>query len=80
MRPIGVGVLRKVEGDKTGKMRNDPGDAAQLPGPGAAAEMKDLVTRAISEHATEQMQQHCSTVDQTEMRQRDRQGQVARGA
>ncbi|MEP6655402.1 MAG: site-specific integrase, partial [Myxococcales bacterium] len=34
-----------------------------------AAEMKDLVTRAISGHATEQMQQHYSTVDQTEMRQ-----------
>ena len=33
-----------------------------------AAEMKDLVTRAISGHATEQMQQHYSTVDQTEMR------------
>ena len=31
--------------------------------------MKDLVTRAISGHATEQMQQHYSTVDQTEMRQ-----------
>jgi len=34
-----------------------------------AAEMKDLVTRAISGHATEQMQQHYSTVAQTEMRQ-----------
>ncbi len=34
-----------------------------------AAEMKDLVTRAISGHATEQMQQHYSTVEQTEMRQ-----------
>lgn len=34
-----------------------------------AAEMQDLVTRAISEHATEQMQQRYSTVDQTEMRQ-----------
>jgi hypothetical protein len=31
--------------------------------------MKDLVTRAISGHATEQMQQHYSTVPQTEMRQ-----------
>jgi integrase len=34
-----------------------------------AAEMKDLVTRAISGHATEQMQQHYSTVAQAEMRQ-----------
>jgi integrase len=34
-----------------------------------AAEMKDLVTRAISGHATEQMQQHYSTVAQTEMRE-----------
>jgi hypothetical protein len=34
-----------------------------------AAEMKDLVTRAISGQATEQMQQHYGTVDQTEMRQ-----------
>jgi hypothetical protein len=34
-----------------------------------AAEMKDLVTRAISGHATEQMQQHYSTVAQSEMRQ-----------
>ncbi len=30
--------------------------------------MKDLVTRAISGHATEQMQQHYSTVAQAEMR------------
>jgi len=34
-----------------------------------AAEMKDLVTRAISGHATEQVQQHYSTVAQTELRQ-----------
>jgi integrase len=34
-----------------------------------AAEMKDLVTRAISGHATEQMQQHYSTVAQTEIRE-----------
>jgi integrase len=34
-----------------------------------AAEMKDLVTRAISGHATEQMQQHYSTVAQAEMRE-----------
>jgi hypothetical protein len=34
-----------------------------------AAEMRDLVTRAISGHATEQMQQHYSTVAQTEMRE-----------
>jgi len=33
-----------------------------------AAEMRDLVTRAISGHATEQMQQHYSTVAQSEMR------------
>ena len=34
-----------------------------------AAEMRDLVTRAISGHATEQMQQHYSTVAQSEMRE-----------
>jgi len=33
-----------------------------------SAEMRDLVTRAISGHATEQMQQHYSTVAQSEMR------------
>lgn len=31
--------------------------------------MKDLVTRAISGHATEQTQQHYSPVAQTEMRE-----------
>ncbi len=33
-----------------------------------AAEVKDVVTRAISGHATEQMQQHYSTVNADEMR------------
>jgi hypothetical protein len=42
-----------------------------------AAEMKDLVTRAISGHATEQMQQHYSTVDQTDA-SGDRQDHLAR--
>ena len=34
-----------------------------------AAEMKGLVTRAFSGHASEQMQQHYSTVAQTETRE-----------
>ncbi len=34
-----------------------------------AALLHDVVTRAVSGHATETMQQHYSTVDQTEMRQ-----------
>ena len=33
------------------------------------AEVKDVVTRAISGHATEQMQRHYSTVNAAEMEQ-----------
>ena len=33
-----------------------------------AAEVKDVVTRAVSGHATEEMQRHCSTVNQAEIR------------
>jgi hypothetical protein len=33
-----------------------------------AAEVKDVVTRAVSGHATEEMQRHCSTVNQLEIR------------
>ncbi len=33
-----------------------------------AAEVKDIVTRAVSGHATETMQQHYSTVNAEEMR------------
>ena len=34
-----------------------------------AAEVKDIVTRAVSGHATELMQRHYSTVPQQEMRE-----------